>query len=138
MRSRIRGGAARLRDIHEKFGTQVASIVADCTDGEPDGDRSDPGLWRTRKETYLAKLADKPERSLLVCLADKTHNARAIHDDLAVAGPAVFDRFNGSREGTLWYYQTLADTFCHLLPGAGSQRLRTVVCEMHRLATTPP
>lgn len=132
------GGAARLQDIRDKFGTQVASIVADCTDGEPDGDRSDPGLWRPRKEAYLARLADKPEKSLLVSLADKTHNARSIHDDLANAGPAVFDRFNGGREGTLWYYQTLAKTFCQLMPGTGSQRLRTVVGEMHRLATTIP
>lgn len=132
------GGAARLEDIQDKFGTQVASIVADCTDGAPDGDRSDPDLWRTRKETYLARLADKPERSLLVSLADKTHNARSIHDDIAVVGPAVFDRFSGGRVGTLWYYQTLGDAFCHLFPVAGSQRLRTIVGEIHRLAATTP
>ena len=80
------GGAARLEDIEATFGAQVASIVADCTDGEPGGDRSDPRLWRARKEAYLAKLADKPKRSLLVCLADKTHNARSIHDDLVTLG----------------------------------------------------
>jgi (p)ppGpp synthase/HD superfamily hydrolase len=130
------GGSDRLRDIEHKFGEDVASIVADCTDGEPDGDRSDPNLWRARKEAYIAMLANKPPRSLLVCLADKTHNARSIHDDLAVLGPTILERFNGGLEGTLWYYRTLADTLSDLLPDAGSQRLRTVVSEMHRLAAT--
>ncbi|MGX7953566.1 HD domain-containing protein [Tsuneonella sp. HG249] len=132
------GGTARLRDIETKFGKPVASIVADCTDGELGGDRSDPDLWWARKEAYLAKLAHKPQRSLLVCLADKTHNARSIHDDLAVVGPTVFERFNGGRKGTLWYYHTLAATLCDLMPGPGSKRLHTVVSEIHRLAATTP
>ena len=128
------GGSARMADIEQKFGLQVASIVADCTDGEPDGDRSTPDQWRPRKEAYLATLTSKPSRSLLVCLADKTHNARSIQDDLTVMGSSVFDRFTGGQVGTLWYYRRLAEAFSHLMPGPGSQRLRAIVDEMHRLA----
>ena len=130
------GGSARLADIEEKFGPEVALIVADCTDGEPDGDRLSRDQWRPRKEAYLATLPSKPSRSLLVCLADKTHNARSIHDDLAVIGNGVFDRFTGGLDGTLWYYSALADTFCLAQPGPGSQRLRIIVEEMHRLASS--
>jgi (p)ppGpp synthase/HD superfamily hydrolase len=130
------GGSARLADIEEKFGHEVASIVADCTDGEPDGDRSSADQWRPRKEAYLATLASKPSRSLLVCLADKTHNARSIHDDLAVIGNEVFQRFTGGRDGTLWYYGALANTFCQQQPGPGSQRLLVIVEEMNRLASS--
>ena len=129
------GGSARLADIEKVFGPNVAAIVADCTDGELDGDRSDPANWYPRKEAYLAALKSKPPQSLLVSLADKTHNARSIHDDLTAIGVAVFDRFTGGQTGTLWYYATLADTFSELLPGPGSRRLASIVDEMHRLAS---
>ena len=63
-----------------RFGDAVAEIVADCTDAwtEPKPD------WRPRKEAYLAKLPATPTRSLLVSLADKTHNAEAILFDYRV------------------------------------------------------
>jgi HD domain-containing protein len=68
------GGAETLEEIRRRFGDAVAEIVSDCTDAwtEPKPD------WRPRKEAYLAKLPSKPARSLLVSLADKTHNAEAI------------------------------------------------------------
>jgi (p)ppGpp synthase/HD superfamily hydrolase len=60
-----------LEEIRGRFGDVVAEIVSDCTDAwtEPKPD------WRPRKGAYLAKLPSKPEQSLLVSLADKTHNA---------------------------------------------------------------
>lgn len=44
---------------------------------------------------------------------DKLHNARAIVQDLedARVGLAVFKRFTGGRDGTLWYYDALSRTF---------------------------
>jgi hypothetical protein len=67
------GGAATLNAIESRFGRLVAEIVSDCTDSweEPKPD------WRLRKEAYLATLPAKPARSLLVSLADKTHNAES-------------------------------------------------------------
>jgi hypothetical protein len=68
------GGAETLEEIRRQFGDTVAEIVSDRTDAwtEPKPD------WRARKEAYLAKLPGKPTQSLLVSLADKTHNAEAI------------------------------------------------------------
>lgn len=117
------GGAPRLAEIRARFGAGVAAIVADCSDhaGEP------RPPWRQRKEAYVASLAAKPAASLRVSLADKTHNAGAILADLAAHGPAVWDRFTGGRDGTLWCYRALADAFAASLPGPGAARLARLV-----------
>jgi (p)ppGpp synthase/HD superfamily hydrolase len=98
------GGADTLEEIRRRFGDAVAAIVSDCTDS---WDEPKPE-WRPRKEIYLAKLAAKPSQSVLVSLADKTHNAEAILFDYRVLGDALWDRFNGGAAGTRWYYQSLA------------------------------
>lgn len=98
--------------IKEKFGEQVFAIVDACTDGLPDasGEKSD---WGDRKRAYLAHLAVAADEVLLVSGSDKLHNARAIVSDLLTIGPDVFKRFKTGREGTLWYYRSLADIFVH-------------------------
>ena len=76
------GGLPRLAEIRQLYGDCVADIVWDCTDA----DTEPKPPWRARKEAYIASLSHKPADSLLVSLADKTHNARAILDDLVVHG----------------------------------------------------
>jgi hypothetical protein len=63
--------------------------------------------WRARKEAYLAHLRHEPDDVRLVSCADKLHNCRSIREDLAERGLEVFDRFQGKRDGTLWYYREL-------------------------------
>ena len=46
-----------------------------------------------------------------VSLADKLHNARAILTDLYCHGEQLWERFNGGKAGSLWYYRSLADIF---------------------------
>jgi (p)ppGpp synthase/HD superfamily hydrolase len=117
------GGAKALDDIRKKFGDTVAQIVSDCTDAwtEPKPE------WRPRKEAYLAKLPTKPPQSLLVSLADKTHNAEAILFDYRALGDSLWDRFNGGAEGTRWYYGALAGVFSETVPGRLSDRLSRAV-----------
>lgn len=107
------GGRARLADIRARFGETVAAIVADCTDAFEEPKPS----WLPRKIAYVDSLRRKPASSLLVSLADKTHNVRSIVADFAAVGPAVFSRFTGGRDGTLWYYRALRDSFDARLPG---------------------
>lgn len=123
-------GAARLVDIRRRFGDDVARIVSDCTD--TDIEPKPP--WRARKEDYIASLNTKPERSLLVSLADKTHNAGAIVADLHAHGDVVWSRFTGGKDGTLWYYRELSETFARCLPGTGAFRFDRHVCEMETFA----
>lgn len=104
------GGPDYAPHIQASFGPRVLALVQACTDGVADrtGAKSP---WAQRKQAYLAHLADAPDEVLLVSGADKLHNARAIVADLQQVGPAVFQRFKAGREGTLWYYQSLAQVF---------------------------
>jgi (p)ppGpp synthase/HD superfamily hydrolase len=113
------GGTQTLDEVRKRFGDVVAEIVSDCTDS---WDEHKPD-WRPRKEAYLAKLPAKPPRSLLVSLADKTHNAEAILFDYQVLGDTLWGRFNGGAAGTRWYYRSLANIFSGVMPGRLSDRL---------------
>ncbi len=117
------GGEATLAQVRGMFGDDVASIVSDCTDAWTDPKPE----WRERKETYLAKLPCKPGASLLVSLADKTHNAEAILYDYRVLGDRLWVRFNGGREGTRWYYGAIAEFFSKAMPGRLADRLSGAV-----------
>jgi len=127
------GGLERLAEIREKFGERVASIVAGCTD-DPNEKKAE---WRPRKERYIAHLQDAESSVRLVSCADKTHNARAIVSDLRTLGDALFGRFNGGKEGTLWYYRSLAETFLKLGPARLAGELEQAVRAMSELAGTP-
>jgi (p)ppGpp synthase/HD superfamily hydrolase len=134
-------GAAHAHVIRAQFGDVVANIVKDCTDGtaegkashtEPEAKRRD---WIERKLAYLAHLKTVSEQTLLVSACDKLHNARAIVQDMEDphVGTRVFDRFTGGRDGTLGYYQALAEIFTSRgLPIATV--LDGVVGWMHELA----
>jgi hypothetical protein len=113
--------------IRSRFGDPVADIVLACTDGdavrkakEKDASQDERRrLWRIRKQAYLEHLGDATASTRLVSCCDKLHNARAIVTDLETIGTAVFDRFNASREGTLWYYGAIASSFiAHRTPPA--------------------
>jgi (p)ppGpp synthase/HD superfamily hydrolase len=100
------GGEDRLTEIAEQFGPRVANIVRGCSDsilaaGQEKAPRQE------RKEAHIAKLAKSDADILLVTAADKTHNARAIASDAQTIGVQIWDRFNGTREETLWYYNSV-------------------------------
>jgi (p)ppGpp synthase/HD superfamily hydrolase len=120
-------------ELRDAFGPYIARIVEGCSDRLS---RADTTPWRERKEAYLARLPDEPEEVLRVSVADKLHNSRSILDDLRTGGVASFDRFNGGRDGTLWYYETLIATYARA--SACTSRwlpeLERVVGELVRLA----
>jgi len=123
------GGEARLRDIRIRFGDTVVEIVVGCTDTYDDPKPP----WRERKERHLAHLAGASDSVRLVSAADKLHNARSVLSDYRAVGEELWDRFNGGREGTLWYYRAVVDTL-----GAGHddpifEELDRVVRELERL-----
>jgi (p)ppGpp synthase/HD superfamily hydrolase len=127
------GGRATLAAIRERFGDEVAAIVDACTDTyeEPKPD------WPARKRAYVAHLEGPatPDGALLVSLADKLHNARAIVFDLRVERDALWARFRtGSGPAQLWYYRALADVFLRRRPGPLAEELDRTVREMERLA----
>jgi (p)ppGpp synthase/HD superfamily hydrolase len=118
------GGVAALRaHLRTEFGAAVLSIVDGCTDATT----MPKPPWRDRKEAYIEHLRHAPAAVRLVSCADKLHNARAIVADLRVMGDALFDRFTGGKDGTLWYYETLAEVFAGGGPaGLAAELGRTV------------
>jgi (p)ppGpp synthase/HD superfamily hydrolase len=103
------GGEATLAEIRARFGDAVADIVLGCSDSLVE-DPEDKLPWRERKENYLAHLEKASPPVLLVSAADKLHNVRSIMRDYREHGEEIWDRFQGRRDGTLWYYETVADT----------------------------
>lgn len=95
--------------IRTNYGDRVSDMVRACTDGAP-GEKRNAANWRERKEAYLRHLGEADEASLLVSACDKLHNARAIAADIR-AGRNVFKLFNGGKELTLWYYDSLVEVF---------------------------
>src|SRR5215212_1918847 len=126
-----RGGEATLREIRARFGNEVAEIVEGCTDTYEDPKPP----WRERKERYLAHLASASDSVRLVSSADKLHNARTVLSDYRLLGEDLWTRFNGKREGTLWYYRAIVDN----LPGKGPivEELDRVVAELEALSDRP-
>ena len=126
------GGKETLELIRTRFGEHVAGIVEGCTDSY----QTPKPPWRTRKENYIAHLSDASASVLLVSNADKLHNARAILNDLRVLGESIWQRFSGGRDGTLWYYRSLANAFNQLDRNGLAQELERVVSEIEQMSQT--
>ena len=103
------GRAALEKNLRERFGERVLSLVRACTDGE--GGARTPQNWGERKAAYLAGIADKDPGARLVASADKLHNARAILADLRRHGGALWSRFHAGPDELMWYYRELAERF---------------------------
>lgn len=65
---------------------------------------SSRGRSQTGHRQQLATLAGADLSVALITTADQLHNARRVAFDLRSQGEAVWSRFNGGREGTLWHY----------------------------------
>ena len=111
--------------IRERFGENVLEIV----EGLTDTDQTPKPPWRARKEAYIAHLSEASSSVLLVSLADKIHNASSILRDLRNEGNSVWSRFMGGRDGSLWYYRTLVQTF------RARRQFTVMVDELDRIVT---
>jgi (p)ppGpp synthase/HD superfamily hydrolase len=123
------GGVPMLKEVKRRFGTRVAKIVEGCTDSY--GDPKPP--WRERKENYLLHLKDADVETRLVSAADKLNNVRSILSDYREVGESIWDRFNGRREGTLWYYRALVREFERDKPNRLIRELALAVRELEEL-----
>ncbi len=101
------GGMPRLREIRKQFGPRVARIVEGCTDsfGEPKRE------WIERKKDYLREVTRADAETRLVSACDKLHNVRTVLADYRQYGEAIWKRFAGKKDGTLWYYRALTDEY---------------------------
>lgn len=99
---------ATLEEITEKFGEDVASLVASHTEK----DKSLP--WQKRKEIALEHLKHANKREQMLVLADKLSNMRAIARDYDELHDKLWDKFNKGKESQAWYYNAGADALVDL------------------------
>ena len=76
---------------------------------------------------------------ILVCAADKLHNARSILIDCRVIGEDIWKRFNAPPQEIRWYYESLVNTLeTHPVPDRLMIELKQVVLELRRTAENKP
>lgn len=130
------GGRPTLETIRKLFGDRVAMTVEECSDSESE-DPAKKKPWHERKRIYLAHLPHASADALLVSLADKLHNARAVLQDYRVHGDELWKRFNkeATKQDQLNYYRALVSTF-HETPAPPKMvdELGRVVAELEQLA----
>lgn len=123
------GGKKMLEEVRRRFGNRVAAIVDGCTDAY----RTPKPEWRERKENYIGRLRNEDHDTRLVSAADKLNNVRSILSDYREVKESIWSRFNGGRDGTLWYYRTLRDEFLRDQPNRITRDFELAVNELEGL-----
>ncbi|MBD2344796.1 HD domain-containing protein [Anabaena subtropica] len=125
------GGAATREEILCRFGETVTAIVDGCTDA----DTTPKPPWKQRKEAYIEHISTASPSVLLVSAADKLHNSRSILQDYRLLGESLWERFQGGKTGTLWYYRALVDAYGKIGTMAIFEELARVVSQIENLAS---
>ena len=128
------GGMPRLREIRKEFGTWVAKIVEGCTDSFSEPKRE----WIERKKDNLRCVKHADAETRLVSASDKLHNVRTILAGYRQHGEAIWKRFSGKKEGTLWYYRALSDEYRRRNPNRNTRELEIAVAELERAVGKRP
>ena len=125
------GGPETLEEIRANFGDDVARIVEECSDTV----ETPKPAWRKRKQDYINHLAGVGDDTLLVSLADKLDNARAMLRDYHFDGPSLWERFTvKDPHDHLWYYGGLLKAYRDRgCPSWMVEELGRVVGELRRL-----
>lgn len=124
------GGLNTLTEIRKRFGPRVAEIVLSVSDTYEDPKPP----WRERKEGYIASIRAADNSTIRVSLADKVNNARATLMDIKQEGESGWTRFNGRKEGTLWYYHQLIGAFRERYSSKLLQELIRVIKELEEIS----
>jgi len=63
------------------------------------------------------------------------HNARTILTDYRELGESIWERFQGRRDGTLWYYRALLQEFQRRGTNRVVRELQRVVTDLEKVST---
>ena len=101
--------------IGQEFGPQVQEAVHALS--EPKHSQAGEALsWKLRKTAYIDGLSTASALALVVSAADKTHNIATLLHNLRSEGPALWQRFRGGPEQSLWFYQSVVDVLEARMP----------------------
>jgi (p)ppGpp synthase/HD superfamily hydrolase len=127
------GGAPRLEDIRQNFGSNVAGLVVGLSDSLVE-DSSHKESWDDRKKGYIERLRGEPPDVQLISAADKLYNARAILEDYRAIGAKIWERFKRSRKDQLRYFASLLDVYKSKGNNRIVDELESVLNELTRIS----
>jgi (p)ppGpp synthase/HD superfamily hydrolase len=87
-------------EMRQELGDAVADVVSAVS-----YDRSLP--WKEQRERYIESVREAGESAMAVSVADKIHNARSLIALHASSGPAMWSRFNATREQKVWFEEAM-------------------------------
>jgi (p)ppGpp synthase/HD superfamily hydrolase len=86
----------------------------------------------------MQRLKHEDAETRLVSASDKLHNVRTVIADYRQDGEAIWKRFSGGRDGTLWYYRVLSDEFQRRKANRITRELAIAVRELEKTAGKKP
>jgi hypothetical protein len=88
-----------------------------AVNGHTDAEVQPKPPWRKRKEAYIAHIKDASPSASSPRQTSST-NAETILKDYHIHGDALWKRFKGGKDGTMWDYQSLVIGSCggYILP----------------------
>ena len=112
-------------EIRRLFGERVAKMVMFETERkEPDA----AATWQKRKLRTVNRLRAADRSGLILTLADKLSNLRAIDRDLRALGPALWQRFNQTNPSMhRWYYASICESLRELEDTAAWQEYSALI-----------
>lgn len=93
---------ATLRDLVDRFGTDVAALV----NGHTEDKRR---TWYQRKLCTLRELPEADRRMKMLIMADKTANLRDMYSDYLKVGDGLWTRFRAPKKFQAWYCSKMID-----------------------------
>ena len=107
--------------LRAEFGDRIADLVAAESDVEM-AHLTESESWHARKQAAIDRLAGAPHDAKIVALGDKLSNMRAIAQDYARQGDALWGIFHVSdRSEHEWHYRGLAASLAELAGTAAYQ-----------------
>jgi len=124
--------------LREEFGDRVCTIVQEVTEDYTQAEKEDHSIrghnWRTRKEKYLAHLANDSTEALLVATADKIHNMRNALDEYALYGDAVWKQFQRNPDNLIWFYTEVSRVISARLQHPLVDEMKRILLELQGTA----
>ena len=113
-------------DLRKNFGENILRLVK----GNSERDKSD--TWENRKKEAIEHAQNENEDVLLVKLADKLDNLKAIERDYNFLGEELWKRFNAPKERLEWYYYSLGKIFAGKLINTNHPEREKILLEYER------
>jgi GTP pyrophosphokinase len=120
-------GAEAREQIRDTLGQEVLDIVEACTESET----FPKPPWTARKEAYLQLVTTASVPVLLVIVADKLQNSRALLQRLKLQGAEGWG--NPSREERVQYLNSLVDALHHRVTQLDQETNSPVLISLHLL-----